>query len=107
METGIMFGRRQMLALGGGLLLSSGLSPVGRAAASGPTAVVKTSNGPVRGTVEAGVQTFRGLRYGAPPVGGLRFMPPRKPKPWTEVADATHFGAPSMQLNAGGRGRGR
>jgi len=78
METGIMIGRRQMLALGGGLLLSTSLSSAG---ATGATQVVKTSNGPVRGTVEAGIQTFRGLRYGAPPVGSLRFMPPQKPKP--------------------------
>ena len=40
---------------------------------------------------------FKGLRYGAPPVGSLRFKPPQKPQPWTEVADAVQLGAPAIQ----------
>jgi para-nitrobenzyl esterase len=100
-DKGLIIGRRNLLTLGSGLLLTSMLGLPGRAIA-GPTALVKTSNGPVRGVVENGVQTFKGLRYGAAPTGGLRFMPPQKPKPWTEVADASHYGAAAMQLNAGG-----
>ncbi|HEY5007704.1 MAG TPA: carboxylesterase family protein, partial [Caulobacteraceae bacterium] len=49
------------------------------------TQIVQTSNGPVRGYREDGLQVFKGLRYGAAPIGALRFQPPVKPKAWTEV----------------------
>jgi para-nitrobenzyl esterase len=61
------------------------------------TAVVSTSNGPVQGYREDILHVFKGLRYGAPPVGSLRFKPPQKPQPWTEVADAVQLGAPAIQ----------
>lgn len=92
-----MLTRRGFVGLGAGLCLR-----VGSRADARVTAVVKTSNGPVRGLIEDGVQTFRGLRYGAAPVGVLRFMPPQKPKPWTAPVDATELGASAMQLRTGG-----
>jgi para-nitrobenzyl esterase len=76
------------------------------------TDVVATSNGPVRGYRANGLQIFKGLRYGAPPVGALRFAPPRKPAPWTEPADAIALGAPAIQTGVkpgettGGRSAG-
>ncbi|MGC9950462.1 MAG: carboxylesterase family protein [Bryobacteraceae bacterium] len=88
--------RRDMLRLGIGLASASAL------AADVPipvvTKVVKTTNGDVQGLVQDGVQVLKGIRYGAPPVGPLRFMPPAKPKPWKGVADATEFGAPAIQM---------
>jgi para-nitrobenzyl esterase len=67
-----------------------------------PTQIVKTSNGPIRGRVDdRGLYVFRGVRYGAPPVGDLRFKPPRKPAPWTEVADAFQYGARAIQASGG------
>ena len=59
--------------------------------------VVQTSNGPVRGYVEDGLDVFKGLRYGAPPVGLARFKPPSRPAAWREPADATAYGAPAIQ----------
>ena len=59
--------------------------------------VVQTSNGPVRGCVQDGLQVFKGLRYGAPPVGLARFKPPSRPAPWTEPAAAVAYGAPAIQ----------
>jgi para-nitrobenzyl esterase len=59
--------------------------------------LVATSNGPVRGYVEDGLDVFKGLRYGAPPVGLARFKPPARPAPWTEPAEATAYGAPAIQ----------
>jgi len=59
--------------------------------------VVQTSNGPVRGYIEDALSVFKGLRYGAAPVGALRFKPPQRPAPWTEPADATAYGAPAIQ----------
>src|SRR4030095_419732 len=66
------------------------------------TAVVATSNGPVRGEINNGIQTFKGLRYGASTSGANRFLPPRKPKPWVEVADATAYGSAAVQGNIPG-----
>jgi para-nitrobenzyl esterase len=66
-----------------------------------PTKVVPTRSGPVQGLVENGVHTFRGIRYGAAPVGRLRFMPPQPPEPWTTPADCTEFGPPAMQMASG------
>jgi para-nitrobenzyl esterase len=62
------------------------------------TRVVNTSNGPIRGRIEqGGVHVFKGVRYGAPPIGALRFKPPRRPLPWTAVADAYVYGERAMQ----------
>jgi para-nitrobenzyl esterase len=67
-----------------------------------PTQIVKTSNGPVRGRADnQGLYVFKGMRYGASPVGDLRFKPPRKPEPWTEVADASQYGARAIQASGG------
>jgi para-nitrobenzyl esterase len=67
-----------------------------------PTQIVKSSNGPIRGCVDnRGLYVFKGVRYGAAPVGDLRFKPPRKPAPWTEVADAFQYGARAIQASGG------
>ncbi|MET0362978.1 MAG: carboxylesterase family protein, partial [Sphingobium sp.] len=66
------------------------------------TAVVATSNGPVCGQINNGIQTFKGLRYGAPTGGANRFLPPRKPTPWAKVADATAYGNSAVQGNIPG-----
>jgi para-nitrobenzyl esterase len=94
--------RREALRLGVGVAAAGIFSRVTFADTYIPTKVVKTSNGPVQGFAEDGVLTFKGLRYAAPPLGPLRFMPPQKPKPWTEPAQATKLGAASMQLRSGG-----
>jgi para-nitrobenzyl esterase len=61
------------------------------------TDAVATRNGPVRGCEEDRLKVFKGLRYGAPPVGEHRFKPPRRPDAWRDVADATAYGAPAIQ----------
>ncbi len=43
------------------------------------TASVKTTHGPVRGYRQDGLSIFKGVRYGAAPVGPLRFQPPATP----------------------------
>src|SRR5258708_393740 len=89
-------GRRDFLRLGAAGLLTSLVRadtpiPV-------PTKATKTTHGAVQGLVQNGIQVFKGIRYAAPPIGPLRFLPPEKPKPWKDVADATEFGAPAMQM---------
>ena len=66
-----------------------------RATPSGP--VVATELGAVRGVERNGALEFRGIPYAAPPVGDLRFAPPRPGIPWTGVRDASDFGASCPQ----------
>ena len=56
--------------------------------ANGPT--VSTSDGPVRGFVQNGVNEFLGIPYAAPPVGDLRWKPPAPPASHA-LLDATQF----------------
>ncbi|WP_414463740.1 carboxylesterase/lipase family protein [Hyphomicrobium sp. DY-1] len=50
-----------------------------------------TSDGPVRGFNQGGVNIFLGIPYAAPPVGNLRWQPPQPVKRWHGVLDATKF----------------
>ena len=59
--------------------------------------IVATTSGKVDGTVEDGVHVFRGIPYAEPPVGPLRFRPPRPRAPWDGVWDATRFGSRHLQ----------
>jgi para-nitrobenzyl esterase len=63
--------------------------------------VVRTASGLVRGRMAAGhgggVAVFRGIPFGRPPVGELRFAAPRPPRPWDGVRDAAEFGPPPPQ----------
>jgi para-nitrobenzyl esterase len=96
-----MLHRRALLLAGGaGAAFAAGAARA--APATAVTGVVPTRNGPVRGMVTAGVSSFQGLRYGAAPVGELRFAPPRPPAPWTDPAWAFALGRPAMQALAGG-----
>jgi para-nitrobenzyl esterase len=54
--------------------------------------VVQTEAGELRGSVENGVAVFRAVPYAAPPVGELRFAPPRPVPAWQGVRDATREG---------------
>jgi para-nitrobenzyl esterase len=59
--------------------------------------VVSTACGKVRGLQKGGIAQWRGIPYAEPPLGALRFLPPRPPVPWTGERDATRFGAVAMQ----------
>jgi len=59
--------------------------------------VVETACGKVRGLRKDGVVHWRGIPYAQPPLGPLRFLPPRPPAPWTGERDATRFGALAEQ----------
>ena len=62
------------------------------------TSVVETASGKLRGVIQQGVQTFRGIPYGASTAGSNRFMAPRKPEPWTGLRDAFQNGPTAPQL---------
>jgi para-nitrobenzyl esterase len=59
--------------------------------------VVDTASGRVRGYIDRDVYAFKGVPYGAPPVGQLRFMPPAKPRPWTNIRNSLQYGAACPQ----------
>lgn len=86
---------RRSLAGAAGLILA----PAARAA---ETTVAQTRYGPVRGSTDAGVVVFKGVRYGADTTG-RRFEPPRPPQPWTDVAEALDYGPASPQRGNVGR----
>lgn len=60
---------------------------------------VKTANGAVEGTAEktAGVHSFKGIPFAAPPTGDLRWKPPQAVKNWQGVKKADKFGPRCMQ----------
>jgi para-nitrobenzyl esterase len=59
---------------------------------------VKTAAGPIAGvTLKSGVRVFKGIPFGAPPVGPLRWKEPQPPPRWTEVRKADTFGNVCVQ----------
>jgi para-nitrobenzyl esterase len=60
-------------------------------------AVVHTSMGPLRGMAAADYRLFQGIPYAAPPVGPLRWQPPRPAARWSGVLDASKPGPQCMQ----------
>jgi para-nitrobenzyl esterase len=56
-------------------------------------AVAKTQYGKVRGYVDAGVFTFKGIPYGQDTGGENRWLPAKAPKPWDSEYPALIYGA--------------
>jgi para-nitrobenzyl esterase len=83
-------------ALFGGLLPAAALAVDESSKYEGP--IVETTAGKIRGVIQAGAHTFRGVPYGASTAGSNRFMPPRKPEPWAGVREAFENGQTAPQL---------
>jgi len=60
---------------------------------------VHTAAGDVEGQANngSGIRTFLGIPYAEPPVGPLRWKPPKAAPAWTGVRQATEFGSRCMQ----------
>lgn len=100
-------GRRQLLQLSAAAGLGA-VAPRGAEAAADtrgrrtadtgrcstpPTAVARTQYGKVRGYVEDGVMTFKGVPYGATTAGEHRWLPARPPAPWDGELPTLIYGA--------------
>jgi para-nitrobenzyl esterase len=65
-----------------------------------PTDPIQTANGPVQGSREDGLTTYRGIPYASPPIGDLRWRPPVPPASWHDVLKATTFRPACPQIGA-------
>ncbi|MEO8061293.1 MAG: carboxylesterase family protein [Pseudomonadota bacterium] len=92
--TGVDRGRRRLLGVGAVAAGALAVSPLGRAA--GKSIVARFTAGRVRGLIDADLQVFRGIRYGAD-TAPRRFQPPQPPSPWRGVLDAMGYGPASPQ----------
>lgn len=65
---------------------------------------VKTANGVLESTTapKDGVRSFKGIPFGQPPVGELRWRPPQPVKNWKGVRNADQFGPRCMQRTGPG-----
>ena len=57
------------------------------------SAITKTQYGKVRGYLDGGVFTFKGVPYGQTAGGENRWLPAKPPKPWTDEFPALVYGA--------------
>lgn len=79
------------------LLLTAGIFlllafPCLGGAVSGPPGQVFLDSGPVQGLMVEGVRQYLGIPYAAPPLGELRWQPPRPAAAWTEPRQTKAFG---------------
>lgn len=74
-----------------------GYCVIGSTAATDP-AVVKVDTGALKGISEAGVLSWKGIPFAAPPVGELRWRAPQPAASWQGVRDASQYGNDCMQV---------
>jgi para-nitrobenzyl esterase len=93
------------VAFGMAAALTGALHPAGvRAAAAGPSTsdsqpIVETPQGRLAGAVaRPGVLAFKGIPYGAPPVGERRWKAADPAPGWDHVRDAGAFGPQAVQV---------
>ena len=96
--------RREFLAGAGAVVLGHVVEP--RVRALVPQAeihaeisdVVETSSGKVRGQRGDRSIAFLGVPFAEPPVGQLRFLPPRPARPWSGIRPALKYAPAPVQL---------
>src|SRR5665213_966497 len=71
--------------------------------ASAKTAILEIESGKIAGYTRKGIFAFKGLPYGDTTQGAGRFLPPRKPQPWTGVRSSRQYGFVCPQDKGTGR----
>ncbi|MDR0547878.1 MAG: carboxylesterase family protein [Deltaproteobacteria bacterium] len=61
---------------------------------------INTTYGPVIGNLQQDIAVFKGIPYATPPVGELRFAPPKDPTPWTQPLAAFQFSPMAFQTSS-------
>ena len=61
--------------------------------------VIETSLGKVQGKRIGDTIAFLGVPFAEPPVGALRFLPPRPARPWSGVRSTTEYAPAPAQLS--------
>lgn len=78
------------------------LSACGSSHQTTDPAVARTTNGTLRGTVDAKVRHFDGIPYAAAPIGPLRWRPPQPVADWKDERQATRQGPKCAQADDSG-----
>jgi para-nitrobenzyl esterase len=68
------------------------------AADAGLSPVVEIASGKLRGALDAGINSFKGIPYGGSTAGRHRFMPTEPARPWSGVRDALAYTNRAWQL---------
>lgn len=77
-------------------LLAAAPLPAQTSPAQPPAVTIR--DGQLRGAIETGVLSFKGIPFAQPPVGALRWRAPQPIAKWQGVRDATRYGHDCMQL---------
>jgi para-nitrobenzyl esterase len=85
-------GARSASGEGAAAAVASSEKTKGSIVASDENAIVETTAGKVRGYTRNGIQTFKGIPYGASTAGKARYLPATKATPWTGVRSSMQFG---------------
>jgi para-nitrobenzyl esterase len=59
--------------------------------------IVDVNYGKIKGYIKNNLHIFKGIPYAEPPIGDLRFIPPKPKKPWSGVLETTEFGPCAFQ----------
>ena len=81
------------------IALAALLAPTAPAQKSSPNYVVSTASGRLSGALvpNTKIVVYKGIPFGAPPVGKLRWRPPQPVHPWKGIRPAGHFSDSCVQ----------
>jgi para-nitrobenzyl esterase len=71
---------------------------------AGAQSAITVQSGALSGVTDAGITSFKGIPYAAPPVAALRWKPPQPPAPWQGVRVADKTGPACLQPTTNGAG---
>ena len=90
---------RRSVTLAASATLYIALMFVARTALADNPNVVRVEQGLLQGTVENGLRIYRGIPFAAPPIGDLRWRPPKPAQRWSGIRAAREYGRACMQSN--------